>query len=291
MNLMNPLKITDVRVLSGDSAFLIDDGMTSILYDTGFAFTGYAVADHVAGILGNRPLDFIFLTHSHYDHALGSAYLKKRFPDVKIVASAYAAGIFQKPSARAVMRDLDRKFAAECKVDDYEDLIDTLQADISVDDGDILICGQMQFQVIALPGHTKCSIGFYLKSQQLLLGTETLGVYFGGDTYLPSCLVGYQMTLDSLRRVRELDVSQILLPHYGLVQGEDAAQYLRNGEHVTRETAQLFQDLLRQGKTRDEILEYYTERFYPDRIRETYPIDAFRLNTSIMIDLIKRECL
>jgi hypothetical protein len=34
------MKITDVRVLPGDSGFLIDDGKTSILYDTGFAFTG-----------------------------------------------------------------------------------------------------------------------------------------------------------------------------------------------------------------------------------------------------------
>ena len=39
---MTDLKITDVRVLPGDSGFLIDDGKTSILYDSGFALQATA---------------------------------------------------------------------------------------------------------------------------------------------------------------------------------------------------------------------------------------------------------
>lgn len=41
------MKITDVRVLPSDSGFLIDDGKTSILYDTGFAFIGERLAQNV----------------------------------------------------------------------------------------------------------------------------------------------------------------------------------------------------------------------------------------------------
>ena len=91
------LKITDVRAHPGDSAFLVDDGVTSVLYDTGFAFTGYAIADNIRKVLGERQLDYIFLTHSHYDHALGSAYICARYPDVKVVAGEYAVKIFAKP--------------------------------------------------------------------------------------------------------------------------------------------------------------------------------------------------
>ena len=86
---MNDLKITDVRVQKGDSAFLIDDGETAILYDTGFGFTGYGVAENIRAVLGERKLDYIFLTHSHYDHALGSAYILRRYPDAKVAAGAY----------------------------------------------------------------------------------------------------------------------------------------------------------------------------------------------------------
>ena len=65
MNFINNVKIIDMRVVPGDSGFLLDDGETSILYDTGFAFTGEALAKNVKDYLQNRKLDYIFLTHSH----------------------------------------------------------------------------------------------------------------------------------------------------------------------------------------------------------------------------------
>ena len=93
---MQNLKITDVRVHPGDSAFLIDDGKTTILYDSGFGFTGFGVAENIKKVLGSRPLDYIFLTHSHYDHALGSAYISHIYKETKIVAGEYASKIFAK---------------------------------------------------------------------------------------------------------------------------------------------------------------------------------------------------
>lgn len=283
------LKITDVRAFPGDSAFLIDDGKTSILYDSGFAFTGFKIADRIRSILGSRSLDYIFLTHSHYDHALGSVYVRKYYPNVKVVAGAYAEQIFRKPSARWVMRKLDRQFAEKCGVREYEDLIDELKVDIAVNDGDMITCGNMQFTVIALPGHTKCSVGFYLGENRLLLGTETLGVYFGDDTYLPSYLVGYQMTLDSFRKAGALDIESILLPHYGLVSREEAKAYLQKSERVSRETAELIRTMFRSGRTPEDILANLTETTYKENVRPTYPPDAFRLNTGIMIELIRKE--
>ena len=133
---MVDLKITDVRPMSGDSGFLIDDGKTSILYDTGFGFTGDKLCENVKKILGSRKLDYIFLTHSHYDHALGTVYVQKEYPDAVVVAGEYAAKIFEKPSAKSTMRSLDRKFARKCGVYEYEDLIDNLKVDVAVKDGD-----------------------------------------------------------------------------------------------------------------------------------------------------------
>lgn len=288
---MNDLKITDVRAVPGDAAFLIDDGKTAILYDTGFGFTGYKIAENIRITLGNRPLDYIFLTHSHYDHALGSAYVRRTYPDVQVVAGEYAAKIFGKPSARAVMRDMDQKAAAEYGASEYEDLIDELAVDISVKDGDMLTCGDLNFQVIALPGHTRCSVGFYLPAQKLLLGTETLGVYFGKNTYLPSYLVGYQMTMDSFEKVKKLEIEHILLPHYGVVHHNEAKSYLRNSEKVAIVTAQTIKEMLQSGKSKAEITAYIKETTYSPTVRPTYPIDAFLLNTSIMIDLIQKELL
>lgn len=286
---MKTLKITDMRTIPGDSAFLIDDGNTAILYDSGFAFTGHALTENIRKALGNRSLDYIFLTHSHYDHVLGSAYVAKAYPNVKIVAAAYAQDVFSRPSARATMRALDRKVAESYGVWEYEDLIDELKVDIPLKDGDILSCGDLQFTAIGLPGHTNCSIGFYLNENHLLLSTETLGVYFGNGIYLPSYLVGYQMTLDAYQKVKHLNIDRMLLPHYGIVENEDVLAFLKNAEAVSRQTAEIIKSRLLSGKSKEEVAAYLEEIQYKDTVATTYPMDAFQLNTSIMIHLIRKE--
>lgn len=286
---MENIKIIDVRALPGDSAFLIDDSKTAILYDTGFAFTGYKVADRIKTALKDRELDYIFLTHSHYDHALGAAYVKKYYKNAKIVASSYAEKIFAKPSAKSVMRNLDRKFALRNGVEEYEDLIDELSIDIAVDDGDIIGAGDLSFKVIGLPGHTKCSIGFYCEEKKLLLGSETIGVFNGENDVVPSFLVGYKTTLDSIQKVRQLSFENILLPHYGLIEKEKVELYLSKAQESAVSTANEIVTLLKNGKTKADAIKLFKDKFYHGYIKTIYPIDAMELNTSIMIELIYRE--
>ena len=288
---MHNIKITDVRALPGDSAFLLDDGETAVLYDTGFAFTGYAVADKIKKALGERPLDYIFLTHSHYDHALGSVYVKRRYPDAKIVAGEYAAKIFAKPTARAVMREMDRKFAVKCGVGEYEDLIDDICADVTVADGDVIQAGKMHFTAVGFPGHTRCSVGYYLAENKLLLGSETLGVYAGDGIVVPSCLVGCKITLDSIRKALEMDIESVLVPHFGLLEGEDTQKYLYGGKRSTEDTLLEIVDLIRIGKSDEDVVEFFREKFYHGYVKEIYPSDAMELNTKIMIGLVHREIL
>ncbi len=286
---MNEMTITDVRVQPGDAAFLLDDGKTAILYDTGFGFTGHDIAQKVQNVLGTRNLDYIFLTHSHYDHALGSAYVKKRYPDAVVVAGEYAVRIFQKPSAKAVMRDLDRKFADACGMSQYEDLIDDLTVELPVVDGAVVRAGNMTFKVLNLPGHTKCSVGYYCPERKLFLGCETIGVFNGNDDVVPSYLVGVQMTLDSIARVKNLDIENILVPHFGLLNREQTMVYLNRAEERAIATAETIAKQLREGKTDEEILKWFKNEFYHGYIKTIYPIDAMELNTCIMIELIKRE--
>ena len=120
---MTPIAITDVRAVSGDGAFLLDDGKTAVLYDTGFGFTGCKIAENIQKALGSRSLDYILLTHSHYDHVLATPYVTSVYPNAKVIAGDYVAQIFQRPSAKTVMRELERKAAIKHSMTDYEDLI------------------------------------------------------------------------------------------------------------------------------------------------------------------------
>ncbi len=282
------IKITDVRAHNGENAFLIDDGKTAILYDSGFAFNGFIIADNIKKELGDRKLDYIFLSHSHYDHALASAYVLEYWPEAKVVAGEYAAKIFAKPTARAVMRDLDKKFAAKCGVNEYTDLIDNLRVDITVADGDTIDAGDMHFQALNLPGHTKCSVGFYLTENKLLLGSETLGIYAGDGVFFPSYLVGYKMTMDSIKRVRELDIDSILVPHYGIMTGEEAQNYILSSERVAKETADDLLKFIQEGKSDDELMNYYSSKFFSKNAESFYPKDARELNSSITFKLFRQ---
>lgn len=288
---MIDINISDVRVHPGDSGFLVDDGETSILYDSGFAFTGEGMVGKIKEQIGDRKLDFIFLTHSHYDHVLGALYAMREWPDAKVVAGEYAAKIFDKPSAKAVMRKLDKNFAITCGAGSYDDLIDELRVDITVKNGDIINAGNMSYKVIDLPGHTKCSVGFYLIENKLLLSSETLGIYAGNGIVLPSFLVGYEMTIKSIETVEKMDVENILVPHFGLLDREHTEIFLKKAKAVTRMTAEDFSSRIKAGQTDKELIEYFKSIYYHDYIKIIYPIDAIELNTSCMINLIKRECL
>lgn len=283
------LKITDVRAHKGDSAFLIDNGRTAVLYDTGFAFTGYRVAENIKKELGNRSLDYIFLTHSHYDHAAGSAYILRHYPRAKVVASEYAAAVFKREGAKRVMRELDRKFASVCGVSQYDDLFDELTVHIAVNDGDVINAGDMQFTALELKGHTNCCMGYYLESEKLLLSCETLGVYDGKATIVPSFLVSFEDTLRSIEKAENMQISSLLLPHYGLLSEEQKNFYLQNARAASAETYEEIKSLLKEGKTKAQAVEYFRNKFYSDKIKAVYPEDAMLLNTSIMITLIARE--
>ncbi len=288
---MRDITITDMRVHPGDSGFLIDDGRTAILYDTGFGFTGFAMADKLKARLGSRNLDYIFLTHSHYDHALGSAYILQRFPHAKVVAGSYAKYVFSRPGARATMRRLDMAFAAENGITEYPLLDDALRVDIPVEDGDIIAAGDMRFQAIALPGHTRCCFGFLEQETGLFLSCETLGVYDGKSRIIPSYLVSYRDTLESIRKVRPLPIRQLLAPHFGILDPAQTAFFLENTEKCNVETAEFLLNCLKEGLSDQQIIAQFLDRFCRGYIKTIYPEEAARLNTSIMIQLIRRELL
>lgn len=288
---MKDITVSDVRCSKGDSAFLIDDGKTSVLYDTGFGFTGFEVAENIRKILGNRPLDYIFLTHSHYDHALGSAYILRHYPMAKVAAGQYAAAVFQRDGAKRTMRELDAKYAAKCGASDYEFLGDELKVDISVSDGDVIRAGDMSFEVISLPGHTRCSVGFYCREKELLLSSETLGVYDGKETIVPSYLVSYADSIASIERVEKLPISYIVAPHYGLLSKEQTRFFLDNMKKASEKAAFEILESIKRGESSEAIVAQFKEKYWHGYIKEIYPEDAVNLNTSIMTELVRRELM
>ena len=56
-----------------------------------------------------------------------------------------------------------------------------------------------------------------------------------------------------------------------------------------RKTAEIILNQISEGKTNEEILAYLTDVLYTEQVRPYYPYAAFRMNTEIMMNLIRKE--
>ena len=281
-------RIVNVGVVPGSEAFLIVTDRTSILYDSGFGFCGAALVENIRKVLGDKHLDYILETHSHYDHILGSAHCIREWPDVKVVASRHTAEVIVKDSARRVMRQLDSSAAELYGFSGYEDLVDGLRVDIVVSEGDVVQAGEFRFIVHEYPGHTFCSIGFHCPDEGLLLSCETLG-FHTGDEMMPAYLVGYRSTLDSIDRALELDVTVLLVPHTAVFTGDICHELLLQSRSCAVRVAEEIVEAHDAGMDFEGILGMMKERHYTEHVRSIQPEDAFDTNAKYMIPMILKE--
>lgn len=281
--------ITNVGAVPGAEAFLITSDGVSILYDSGYGFCGPALVENIREVLKGRSLDYILITHSHYDHILGSVHCSREWPDARVVASRHTHEVISKESARRTMRRLDASAADLHGCTDYEDLIDLLHVDVVVSEGDVIHAGPFDFVVHEYPGHTFCSIGFHCPEEGMLLSCETLGLYVEGDVMAPTYLVGYGMTLDSIRRAMALEPRVMLLPHAGVATGERCHVLLESSLRAAASWAEEIICAHRNGSDFDEILGILKSRHFTGCIRTIQPEVAFDLNAKYMIPMIIRK--
>ena len=283
------ITVTNVGACPGSEAFLININRKNLLVDSGFSFCAENMIRNIKSALGGESLDYILLTHSHYDHASGIPYCRSHFIDAKLVSSEYAAKIISKPSAVETMRELNRSAADEHGVIEFEDKLDLLKVDITVREGDVIDLNGVSLQVIEAPGHTRCSTAFYIPQEKFLISCETIGCLIGDNDAIPCYLVGYGMTLDSINKILNLDVGKILVPHFGVLEGSTCKTYLNNVLPAAERLKNFIVTDYRQGKSIEEIIEHYEDVYYTEEVRRAQPPAAFRLNAKHLVPMIIRE--
>lgn len=283
------LKIVNVGAFMGSDAYLLITKEKAALIDSGFSFCAQQMIENIEKALKGRNLDYVLLTHSHYDHASGSPYCKAHFPGVKVVAGAYASKIFAKPSALAVMAEMNDSVAKDYGIENYEDRLKELSVDQIVGEGDVIDLGSVTLEVIEAPGHTKCSIAFYIPEEKMLISCETMGVYAGEDLVAPCFLVGYEMSLGFIERAQTMDIEKILVPHYGVMIADQCEAFLKNALRCNKSLYELIVEDAREGKTIEEIIAHYQSVFYNDETKKIQPLQAFELNAKYLVPMVIKE--
>lgn len=140
-----------------NNVYLISSGEDAMVVDP---------TDHAEAImeaLGDKKLGAIVLTHSHWDHTGATAELRE-LSGAKVIASAEDAKYIEQPRL-----DGTSHLAAACKVDE------------TVENGDVVTVGEMQWKVMETPGHSSGSICLFMIPQ---FGShpDGLPVLISGDT-------------------------------------------------------------------------------------------------------------
>lgn len=274
----------------GGDCFLIKGNGANILVDSGFAFCVAEAIKSLSAHLDGEGLDYILLTHSHYDHAMGIPALRKAFPNVKVIGSEYCNYILTKPSARKKMQDMDDMAAKAYGHGKSDDVTEGLYCDIILKDGDEIQLGDEPVRAVALAGHTKCCMGYFFTKERMLVSCETLGIYADESIVFPGCLIGYQMTVDAIDRALALNAKEILIPHSGYLYGEDIENYLNASKKATDECRELILEAHRKGMDFDSIVAEYKKKYYCEKISKSYPEHALMANLSAQIPMFINEC-
>ena len=102
--------IKDVTGGEGGSAYLVLGKDKTALIDCGMAYCAANLINNIQEIIGDgRKLDYILLSHSHYDHVGAMPYLRKAWPGVEVLAAEHAQKVLSKKSALKTIRDLSCK--------------------------------------------------------------------------------------------------------------------------------------------------------------------------------------
>jgi glyoxylase-like metal-dependent hydrolase (beta-lactamase superfamily II) len=229
----------------GCHVYLLKGSKKNVLVDTGMA-AYYPQLKLSLKELGLKPRDilFVILTHEHFDH-IGATTL---FFDTALVAAHRLA---------ANKIELQDEFVTMMKY--CNNLNKPFNADIWLEDGNIIDLGNYKLNVVHTPGHTSGCICLYEARERLLFSGDTV---FGGGTLSSIASSGNVSDyMNSLQRLSSLKV-KFLCPGHGKISEDPEGDILRGLEHarsLMEDTKTIFDALSRKwGK--QEMVERVLKR-------------------------------
>jgi len=116
----------------------------------------------------------VILTHGHIDHISGLAKLRKKFPGIKTYVHKHDANMLSD-------RQSNLSFLAGLTAAAG----DSLKADFTLEEGDLIEQAGIKLEVLHTPGHTPGGICLYSEKEQIVFVGDTLFADSVGRTDMP----------------------------------------------------------------------------------------------------------
>jgi glyoxylase-like metal-dependent hydrolase (beta-lactamase superfamily II) len=187
-----------------------------------------------------RNIKYLVVPHSHLDHCGAVPYLKRKFPQVQILASAYSQEVFSKEKVVNAIASANKgAIDALGLQEEHEKLnlkFDGIRVDRVVAAEDVLGLGDgIEAQFIETPGHTKCSIAVYVPKLKAMFPSDAAPVPMpdGNGLTSPSPQYDFLLYVESLKKLASYEIEICAFEHHGVVVGEQARNILQQGLEQT----------------------------------------------------------
>ena len=290
----------------GGEAILILGRGNNVLIDCGMAYSAHITIENIKKVLADEAvikdsrcrqgkLDYILLSHSHYDHMGALPYILEEFPEAKVLAGAHCAKVLEREGAKKLIKEL-----GETARDLYdpgsrmEIIAEGIHVDEVLEEGSCLYIGEKgdeaeYIKAIETPGHTNCSMSFLIMPMGLLFSSESTGILEGEDYVHTPCLKSFIQGIASAEKCRAIDARHLCLPHFGMVPDSFIPEFWDMFIKECGSKTDFISRLENEGLSQDEILSRYVERYWTPIKEEEQPKEAFEINSGHIVKSLMNE--
>lgn len=244
-------------------------------------------------LLGKEKLDLVLLTHSHYDHTGACSYLQEKY-GFAIIASKRTKEILENDKAIEFIDNLNQKFKKI--LHDQSNTVFTKPVRVRAvgENEKIRVSDSQLIEAFETPGHTRCSISFLLKPENILFPGDAAGVVEKSEKIKPLFLSSYALYEQSLKKLITINAAALALPHNTAIIGEKKVQeFLKSS---LKETQKLKEEILAALKNTTDfnlIAENILSREYTFPAimgpREALLINVTAMVKSIFFEFVKTQ--
>ena len=272
--------------------YLVDGDRESVVIGGGMAYIAPDLIEQLRTFsVDEKKVKQVVILHSHFDHCGLVPFMKKRWPWVMVSASRRAKELLSDSRVSESIGSMNHlalvKAGVEKAADEMGFGFTGVEVEEVLGEGDRVQCGDLNIEVIEVPGHSSCSIALYLREEKALFASDAAGVRYG-DYYMAAGNSNFDFFQQSLEKMSRLEVEVLLGEHFGAFDGKEGRGYLQKAMEEARKTRRLIEESYRRTGDVDRSTEEVTRTFLSGAPRDFLPPEVLRLVAGQMVRYIAK---